>query len=248
MAVGGARSEQLEDDAKTALPIYLVVDTSWSMSEQGKIEAVADLIPAIKDACEDDPQIDKKARFSLIEFSDEAKVLVPMCQGSDLAEVPLVAGGSTNFTRLYETLYLTIEHDYQSFNADDLKVHRPVVFFLTDGEPNCNSTARAQAFEQLTDRSFARRPQVIAFGVGNDVRKETLSAYSTQDRSGAHLAYIARSGVAPDEAIASFIRGLVGTIVNTVSGGSTGITRDTDGSTALDIDPIADASDYEQLD
>lgn len=248
MAVGGARTEQLEEDAKTALPIYLVVDTSWSMKKDGKIEAVSDLIPKIKDACEDDPQIDKKVRFSLVEFADEANVLVPMCQGSDLVGVPLEAGGRTNFTGLYETLYLTIERDYQSFKVDDLKVHRPVVFFLTDGEPTCESANRAKAFQRLTDRSFARRPQIIVFGVGNDVRKETLSAYSTRDASGAHLAYIARPGVAADEAIASFIKGLVGTIVNTVAGGSTGITRDADGSTALDIDPIADASDYEQLD
>jgi uncharacterized protein YegL len=247
MAVGGARSEQLEEDAKTALPIYLVVDTSWSMSEDGKIQAVYDLIPKVRDACEADPQINKKVRFALIEFSNEATVLIPMCQGSDLVNVPLKAGGRTDFTRLYQTLYLTIENDYQSFKADDLKVHRPVVFVLTDGEPNCNPVARATAFDQLTDRGFSRRPQIIAFGIGKEVSEETLSACSTKS-NGKHLAYIARSDVSPDLAIASFIKGLVGTIVNTVSAGSGAISRDDDGTTVLDIDPVADATDYQQLD
>jgi uncharacterized protein YegL len=247
MAVGGARSEQLEEDAKTALPIYLVVDTSWSMSEEGKIEAVYNLIPKVRDACEADPQINKKVRFSLIEFSNEATVLIPMCQGSDLGDVALEAGGSTDFTRLYQTLYRTIENDYQSFKADGLKVHRPVVFFLTDGEPNCDPGARKTAFDQLTDHGFSRRPQIIAFGVGVKVSADTLSASSTKN-NGKHLAYIARSDVAPDEAIASFIKGLVGTIVNTISAGSGAINRDDDGTTVLDIDPVADATDYQQLD
>ena len=57
--------------------------------------------------------------------------------------------------------------------ADGHKVHRPAVFFLTDGEPTDDDAAWKQAFSELADPAFQARPNVIPFGVA-DAQKKVL--------------------------------------------------------------------------
>ena len=56
--------------------------------------------------------------------------------------------------------------------ADGYQVHRPSVFFLTDGQPTEKEETSGQiALEALGHGAFKERPNVLAFGVGEAERR-----------------------------------------------------------------------------
>lgn len=208
--VTDVQKEELQEEAQKILPIYIAVDRSWSMNDDGKIDAANDLIPAIIDACVEHPLADQKARFSVIGFNDQAEVVARLSRGTNLTQHRFVASSGTSFTAVFRLLVDQLESDYQQLKADGYRVHRPAVFLLTDGEPICNANDRQKAFDALTAKSFARRPNISVFGVGNQVKAETISEYTTDNG----LALLTRDGVNAGNALEGFISVLVQSIVN----------------------------------
>jgi uncharacterized protein YegL len=77
--------------------------------------------------------------------------------------------------------------------GDTHQVHRPAVFFLSDGQPTDPATWPA-AHAALTDPAWSARPNLIAFGVG-DADPATIA------RIGTFRAFLDRDGVRPAGAL-----------------------------------------------
>lgn len=168
------------------LPFYVVVDVSYSMtmipknldgtSAMSALASGNEIVKKVKIALEGAPILADKVRFSLIDFSDDAQVLIPM---NDLLKIPpssipdLAARGGTSFAAAFSLLRRQIPIDVAQLKGDGHKVHRPAVFFLTDGEPTDTEDEWRSAFLALTDESFRERPNFIPFGV-SDAKKEIL--------------------------------------------------------------------------
>ena len=90
----------------------------------------------LQNALQHDPHAASKVRFSVISFSDDAFThLLP----ADLRLAPrlpeLTAQGGTSYCAAFEELIDRISVDIPWLKSHGFSVHRPVVFFLTDGAP-----------------------------------------------------------------------------------------------------------------
>ena len=145
------------------LPFYIVCDESSSMAG-ASIDAVNDGIVELFDAISADPIIDAKVRVGIIAFNDSARVLFPLTQLSDVTQIPeCVASGSTSYANVFSLLKTQLESDVASLQQQ-FNVHRPCVFFMSDGAPNSNDNWR-DALNKLVDPSFKFSPNIVSFGV-----------------------------------------------------------------------------------
>jgi uncharacterized protein YegL len=150
------------------LPFYLVVDVSFSMSG-AKLDTANNILPEVADALAKNPILNDKVRFGLIDFSDDARVVLPLCDVSTAAQLPrLSVRGGTSYGAAFKLLRRQLESDVAQLRADGYKVHRPAVFFLSDGEPGDNWK---DDFETLTEydsssgKGFKSYPVVVPCGV-----------------------------------------------------------------------------------
>ncbi|TDP97992.1 vWA domain-containing protein [Labedaea rhizosphaerae] len=192
------------------LPFYLVCDESYSMSDH--LDVVRDSLREVHDTVRSDPAARRHTRLCLIGFSAEARVITPLSQRWDqTADFTFQPNGGTNFAAAFTLLRRTIDDDVAELTAAGHDVLRPVVFFLSDGQPT--DTAWPHAHARLTDPGWPARPRVVAFGVG-DADVATIS------RVGSFKAYLgngrAGTGAAgTTAALRQCVRALATTMVRT---------------------------------
>lgn len=208
-------SEQL------VLPFYVLADVSYSMTQSRDgvtpLQTLNDLVPHIKDALDENPMLGDKVRFSLVDFADEAHVQIPLCDllKVDASAIPtLEARGGTSFAAAFRATRTQLDSDVRQLKADGHKVHRPVVFFLTDGEPTDADGEWQAAWAELTDASFVARPNIIPFGI-DQARKEVLDQIVYP--AGKMRSFVAADGTKPSDAIRSMAEVLIGSIVASAS-------------------------------
>lgn len=204
------------------LPFYLVCDESGSMSG-APIEAINDALPDLHQEISTNPTVADKTRFALIGFSDDATVLQPLVDLSELSTLPaLAAGGVTSYGQAFRVLRACIETDVTDLKAEGHEVYRPVAFFLSDGVPTDNQWE--QALQELTESRYC--PKIIAFGIG-EADTATISqvanfrAFMQQD-----------SAVSPAAALREFAASLTRSIVRSASS----ISADGSGAFTLAVD------------
>jgi len=162
----------METNGAKLLPFYVVVDVSYSMSGK-KIRSANTIMPTIVDALAENPILSDKVRIGLVDFSDDARVVLPLCDVLEpsLTLPTLKVRGSTSYVAAFTLLRSTIDANIRQLKADGYLVHRPAVFFLSDGEPTDKEHEWRAAFADLvSDKAY---PNVIPFGV-DDADGRTL--------------------------------------------------------------------------
>ena len=133
------------------------------------------------DALESHPMAASKVRLSVIGFNNQADVVLPM---SDLREVEaideLAAYGGTSYAAAFRLLKSMIDSDVRSLKEQGYKVHRPAVFFLSDGVPTDSNYEWESALAELTSPSFPAHPNIIAFGMG-DADERVIAKVATKE-------------------------------------------------------------------
>lgn len=154
------------------LPFYLVVDVSYSM--QGpKLDSANRIMPSVQRALSKAPILSDKVRFGLIDFSDDAQVRLPLCDVLDehvrLPELDL--RGGTSYAAAFRLLRTEIESNVKQLKGDGFAVHRPAVFFISDGLPTDEEEKWQSAFTDLTyydkgtSTGFPMYPNFVPCGV-----------------------------------------------------------------------------------
>jgi uncharacterized protein YegL len=183
-------------DRATILPIYLVCDLSSSMRLDGRADAVRDALAALRDAVWANPVVSDHARIGVIGFSSDARVLLPLCDVAMVDELPVLApDGLTSYAAAFRLLRRTLSADHAQLAGDGFGVWRPLVFFVSDGEPTDRVADWAAELAALRSESNAVRPEIVAFAVGS-ARSATLARVATA------RCFVARTGVAVRDAIA----------------------------------------------
>lgn len=116
------------------LPVYLLLDTSGSMSGE-PIEAVKNGVQMLVSTLRQDPYALETAYLSVITFDSAAKQVVPL---SELASFQLPPISATGITELGEALSLLadrIDVEVHKTTADAKGDWKPLVFIMTDGNP-----------------------------------------------------------------------------------------------------------------
>jgi uncharacterized protein YegL len=225
--------------SEQVLPFYVVCDESGSMSEA--LEGMNHSLPKLHTAIGGDPVVSDKTRLCLIGFAEDAQVLQPLADLSELSGLPsLTSRGLTSYRAVFDLLRRCIEQDVTKLKEDGHAVFRPAVFFMTDGNPTDDDWR--QAYQQLVDPGWSYRPNVIAFGLTRDVDEEILASIAT------FKAFIGDGSEKPAQALQEFVRALTRSIVMSGRANAVGsdnqpsielqVPNEIPGYTALPVDPL----------
>lgn len=186
---------QTSADRAVLLPIYLVCDLSSSMREGGRADALHDALTALRDTIWTNPVVSDYARIGVVGFSGDASVLLPLCDLAMVDELPaLTPDGLTSYAAVFRLLRRTLREDGTQLTGDGFRVWRPLVFFVSDGEPTDRPEEWRAELAALLDESAPTRPEIVGFAVG-EARSATLAGIATA------RCFVARTGVAVREAI-----------------------------------------------
>jgi uncharacterized protein YegL len=160
----------------TIFPVFLLIDVSASMSG-GPIEAVNTALPELKQEMLSNPTVGEIARVAILTFSDEGRVVVPLCDLAT-AEIPeIMVEGATNFAAGFREVKQAINSGIGGL-PKGTPLYRPVVFFMSDGA-HMAAEDWAPALAELRDKSWKFAPEIVAFGFG-DANDEVIKQVATR--------------------------------------------------------------------
>ena len=116
------------------LPVYLVLDTSGSMTGE-PIEAVKNGLSTLLTALRSDPHALETAYLSVITFDSDAAQIVPLTDLASFQEPSLAAQGTTSLGEALTLLANCIDKEVKKSTPEQKGDWKPLVFFMTDGQP-----------------------------------------------------------------------------------------------------------------
>jgi uncharacterized protein YegL len=132
------------------LPIYLLIDTSYSMMGE-PIEAVQNGLDSLVGALRKDPQALETAYLSVIEFNSNAKQLEEL---KELSEFQTPTLEVTGITAMGEALSLLVDCINREVINSNRRDWRPMVFLFTDGMANDNLKKGIKALKKVKMATF----------------------------------------------------------------------------------------------
>lgn len=168
------------------LPCYVACDVSLSMTDH--IDELNTGLREFRGAVHADASLAGRVFCSVVGFGERPQVVQSLLPMDALAELPEPAPcAGTNFGPLFTRLRTLIDDDVRALERHRLRVHRPLVFFLSDGQPT-DPVTWPPAFASLTDPDWPWCPHVVTFGLG-DADQEALNRIGTLRR------YLSRDGI-----------------------------------------------------
>jgi uncharacterized protein YegL len=161
-----SRETNNTDNLKRAQPFIFVVDKSGSMNGV-PIQAVNQLPEQIAGYMAGDVSCCDIAHISMLSFNDSPHIELANTSLTQLIESgsypSFTAGGMTNYGAALRELTDHIERTVKDLDGQGYRVNRPIVYFITDGEPT--DSGWEKDFAALTAMKYA--PMVIPLGFGN---------------------------------------------------------------------------------
>lgn len=217
------------------LPIYFVADESYSMKDD--IGELNRGLVSLLDALQGQSMAAAKIRFCVIGFAADVVCHLEMSDLRTIERMPtLTTRGSTSYRAALIELRSRIPRDIAQLKHDGYVVHRPAVFFLTDGAPN-DDDGWEESYAELTDPEFGQRPNILAFGIG-DANAEVIKRVATAEQ----YAFIAAKGVDTGTAVVEFSKALTESMILSghavASGEAKVILEKPKGFISLDVEPV----------
>ncbi|MFI9508816.1 hypothetical protein [Nocardia sp. NPDC052566] len=189
------------------LPAYVLADESGSMGPYQD-----ELFNGLASLCEGlraEPMVAAKLRLAVLGFSDDVQVRLAITDMRTETSLPgVIIRGLTNYKAVFDDLLARIPTDVQFLREEGYKVHRPVVFFLSDGQPTDNGAWRAPHSLLIDKARTPTAPNIIACGIG-DARAVTMLEVATRQE----FAFVAKAGVDIGAAISEFFHSLTASLV-----------------------------------
>jgi uncharacterized protein YegL len=149
------------------LPVYLLLDTSGSMSGE-PIEATKNGVQVLVSTLRQDPYALETAYLSVITFDSSAKQIIPLTELASFQPPTLVATGSTALGEGLELLAQRINAEVTKSTADVKGDWKPLIFLMTDGEPTDNWKKGVDALKSV------RSGLIVACAAGPSANTATL--------------------------------------------------------------------------
>jgi uncharacterized protein YegL len=130
------------------LPIYLLLDTSGSMSGV-PINAVNQGLLTLQDALMSDPRAAETAWVSVLTFDSSAQVAVPLTSAVDFNAPTLTSNGGTELGQGLRLLEGQIKKEVVPNTTETQKGDwKPLIFLMTDGMPTDNWRSAADSLKK----------------------------------------------------------------------------------------------------
>jgi len=184
-------------------PFYIVCDEGSSMTDDA-IAAVNVGIGELFREIYGDPVVDAKAQVSIIMFSDQANVLLPLTQLSLITQIPgcLRSDNPSSYTSIFRHLKSQIEMDIALLRSQGFVVQRPWIFFMTIGIPVVEDWR--YFLKQLTNVNY--QPNIVTFGLpgANPSVIKEVSTLGAGDKQS--FAFLSEDGVNPGDALREIMK------------------------------------------
>lgn len=142
------------------LPVYLVLDTSGSMSGE-PIQIVNQGIRILESELKGDPMALETAYLSVITFESSANQVCPLTELLSFQAPTLTAGGGTSLGEGLKLLEKCIDKEVKKSTAQQKGDWKPLIFLMTDGCPT-------DSWEKAADRIKQKKPgNIIACAAGS---------------------------------------------------------------------------------
>jgi uncharacterized protein YegL len=163
---------------------------------------------SLHQALRSEPMVAAKVRLSVLGFSDDVIARMTLADLRNEERLPQLAiRNATNYHAVFQDLLARIPQDIAVLKGSGYLVHRPAVFFLSDGQPN--NTKWRKPHERLTDKAVTpAAPNIIACGVG-DVMPQTILQVATRS----DFAFVSVAGADIGASIAKFFIALTTSVV-----------------------------------
>lgn len=156
------------------LPVIILADTSGSMCDDGKIDA---LNTALKDMVESfalESEGRAEIHIAVVTFGGEAEVHQELTAAHKFSFLPLGAHGSTPMGAAFDLAREMIE-DKERIPG---RAYTPSIVLVSDGQPQeAPDGYWKQALEKLMKSERAAKAQRFALGIGQDADVEVLRAF-----------------------------------------------------------------------
>lgn len=119
------------------LPVYLLLDTSGSMSGE-PIEAVKNGVQVMISSLRQNPQAIETAYLSVITFNSAATQLIPLTDLASFQMQEIKASGTTSLGEALSLVSRCIDNEVQQTTTEKKGDWKPLVFIMTDGVPTDN--------------------------------------------------------------------------------------------------------------
>ncbi len=129
------------------LPVYLLLDTSGSMSGE-PIQQVKNGVQMLISALRQDPQALETAYLSVITFDTSAREAVPLTDLPSFQAPQIDASGVTSLGEALALVADCAKRDVKKASATQKADWRPMVFLMTDGAPTDNLEKGLSRFRQ----------------------------------------------------------------------------------------------------
>lgn len=196
----------MPDNRGHLLPVYVLADESYSMKPYaGQLNSG---MLSLCEALRSEPMVAAKVRLSVLGFSDNVVVRMARADMRSAENLPrLQIRGATNYHAAFSDLLKRIPQDIYALKSEGYQVHRPAVFFLSDGQPDRSSWQKP--YGKLTDRTqTGSAPNIIACGIG-DIEAKTIMQVATQP----DFAFVSVPGADIGAAIAKFFIALTASVI-----------------------------------
>jgi uncharacterized protein YegL len=217
-------------NASRVFPFYVVCDVSRSMWDpafnEGQpmvpLSVVEDSLPDMLAALEEDPVACDTAHLGIVAFGDSPQVILPLTPLAHDPAIPaLPRQTSTNYAGVFEYMDRVLRADHQRFQSSGLGFYTPVIFFLTDGNPQMNGVEQPDSQwmhyrSALEANGHPFRPVVVALGIGTVTPNTVRKLRSTKPMG---VACVADSGVVPGDLLRAIINSIRFSITNSVGHG-----------------------------
>lgn len=129
------------------LPIYLLLDTSGSMSGE-PIVAVQNGVQMVISALQNDPQALETAYLSVITFESNAQQIIPLTELSQFVPPQLRAGGCTALGEALKLVVDCVGKEVVKNTPNTKGDWKPMVFIMSDGQATDDLNQGLAAFKQ----------------------------------------------------------------------------------------------------
>lgn len=203
----------MQETRGEVLPIYFVGDESYSMDGE-PISQLNEALLKLRDAAAKSPIMGERVRFGIVTFAGDALCRLELGPLTDDMEMPPLASrdGGTSYRSVFADLRHRLPGDVATLKADGYKVRRPLIFFLSDGQPTDHpESAWSEPLEELKASTFREHPHILAFGIG-EAHGDTIKEVASAPR----YAWMQADGTSAASAIAEFGTSLVESISKSV--------------------------------
>ena len=196
---------------------------TWEDHEGVKpLDSACAALGELLDGIEQDVEAAQNVWFEIITFAGDAQQHVALGKAEGLPPVPPIKGGTwTNYVAAWKMVSTHVVDGYQRLVNEGYDVARPVIFFITDGNPGGKNIVQTEAdwMSYITYMNQAlgnKAPRIVALGLGRANRKILLSLHSKHPHG---AAAVAEPGNSPSSLITAALKQIKNSVVNSATRG-----------------------------